>query len=134
MITRILAVLFSAAVTSAAWMSTVSGAPGSHPLMMRVDQIERQGIAVVHIGTPEAAVWDRLGRPEQWLSDNVWVYRNYHSDQPAAMDHACRTLLIRFEGHRVAGISLLNEQAHRVVAKRLRVDPGYLARTLVAKK
>lgn len=60
----------------------------------------------IHVGTGRALVQSRLGTPTASLSDGTWLYRGFNAPGASGGDS---TLVVRFEGHKVAALALTNE-------------------------
>ncbi|MBE2214506.1 MAG: hypothetical protein IAE82_11600 [Opitutaceae bacterium] len=104
------------------------------PTAIRVRAVEKNGTDVVKVGSTESRVIAELGQPIAKYGDNVWVYPNYHANQPVDEKLGCTTLLITLENDRVSGIALVNQRAAKVVAARTKRDPAFFNRQLVASR
>lgn len=60
----------------------------------------------IHVGAGRALVQSRLGTPTASLPDGTWLYRGFNAPGASGGDS---TLVVRFDGHKVAALALTNE-------------------------
>ncbi|MBK8475820.1 MAG: hypothetical protein IPL39_05770 [Opitutaceae bacterium] len=100
-----------------------AGALKVGPIAFPVDKVVRSGETIVTIGTHESSVRYNLGSPDRTLEDNVWVYSGFKANLDQANDQHCDTLLVEFQGRRVADIKLINPRCVRVLVAQAKRGP-----------
>ena len=118
-------ILLVATLASLLPLSAAAAAPGNPGIAYSrpVGSVERYGQPLFTRGSPVSHVERALGAPYRKLSDDVWVYTNFHGESHVsdlAHGQDCSTLLVTFTNGRVSDLNLINERAQQIIAARLR--------------
>ncbi len=123
--------LFVAALGCFLAASLRAAPPSARATAYPVNQVTRDGAAIVKVGSAEAEVTHWLGTPAHALGNGVIVYHRFHGSVAGSED--C-SLMLTIAGGRVAQILLVNDQALTTVAAAMKVDPAAGQRVFVAGK
>lgn len=111
-----------------------AAAPEIGPMAFPVAKVVHNGETLVMVGTAESSVCYNLGSPNRKLNDNVWIYNGFKANLERANDQRCDTLLVEFQGGRVADIKLINPRAVRVLVAQAKRGPLAEKRIYVAQR
>jgi hypothetical protein len=111
-LTALVALIASLAATS------VFAAPRTpNPKAYPVDKVlDRNGQMVAAVGIHENTVRYNLGRPDDKIAPNVWVFTGFKGNAEPAQKDCCEYLVVTFQERRVADIKLVNCCAFRTLA------------------
>jgi len=123
-----------ALIVAAACPALAAGQTASVPTAIPVSAVTRDGAKIVTVGASRTTVLEELGPPFDHCSDCVWVYPNYHANEPVDPKLKCTTLVVTFEDEHVSGIALVNRLAAQRIADGSRKDPTRFGRQLVARR
>lgn len=124
--TRIPAVLIVAAALGAfAWRPLSAGSADQSPFAFRVSTVTGWEDHTIERGATRAEVRIAMGEPSQRLSDDVWLYYRYHSeDLPEAQQQGCNAVLVTFAKDKVVDLKFVNPRAATIVAANLKNQPS----------
>ncbi|HWA25197.1 MAG TPA: hypothetical protein VG734_05930 [Lacunisphaera sp.] len=95
----------------------------STPAVYRVSAVAVRGGTVVRAGDSAVTVVAHLGQPEQKMSRDIWIYRQFRSPEERHYQRDCTTLVVTFRDGRVTYLDRVNDPAVRWLAAHLPTRP-----------
>jgi len=119
--------VLAAALSALALLPLSAGSPDRSPFAFPVSTVTGWQDHTVERGSTREAVRQAMGEPSQRLSDDVWLYYGYHSeDLPVAQQMGCNAMLVTFARDKVVDLLFVNPRAATVVAANLKTKPAGL--------
>ena len=129
-----LAILLAALASFAVVPATAAPGPDSSVLVAVKQVGSNCRPFTFKVGATPREVKSVLGEPNQKPGRDIWVYHNFEANSKEANRLGCRTLVIVFEGSRVADLKLVNERAATVIIAQAEAAPNAIPRVLVAQQ